>query len=106
VGVAGLLLFMRSGGESVLPAWLLLSLDRNTVSEKQLFLGDFLEDLRGRAGGTLEVRSIRSELIGLDMGLGTFIGGSGLGIDSVVLLRLLTPLGGKGGAWRVTPLLE
>ena len=54
----------------------------------------------------LEVRSIRSELIGLDMGLGTFIGGSGLGIDSVVLLRLLTPLGGKGGAWRVTPLLE
>ena len=106
MGVDGLLLFMRSGGDSVLPAWLLLSLDMNTVSEKQLFLGDFFEDRRGRAGGTLVVRSIRSEVIGLDMGLGTFIGGSGLGIDSVVLLRLLTPLGGKGGACRATPLLE
>ena len=76
------------------------------MSEKQLFLGDFFEDLLGKAGGTVVVRSIRSVLIGLDMGLGTFIGGSGLGIDSVVLLRLLTPLGGKGGACRVTPLLE
>ena len=71
------------------------------MSKKQLFLGDFLEDLLGRAGGTvIDVGSIHSEFIGLDIGLGTFIGGRGLGIDSVVLFLLLTPLGGKGGACR------
>lgn len=93
---------MRSGGESVLPAWLLLSLDRNTVSERQLLLclGDFFEGRRGRAGGIEFVTSIRSELIGLDIGLGTFIVGSGLGMESDVLFRLLTPRGGSGGACR------
>jgi len=69
------------------------------VSERQLFRGDFFDGRLGRAGG-VQVMSIRSELIGLDRGLGTFIGGSGLGMESVVLLRLLTPRGGSGGAWR------
>jgi len=106
VGVEGLLLFIRSGGESELPAWLVFSLERNTVSERQLLLGDFFDGRRGRAGGTVVVMSICSELIGLDIGLGIFIGGRGLGMESVVLFRLLTPRGGRGGGWRCSPLLE
>ena len=100
MGEVGRLRFMRSGGESVLPAWLLLSLDRNTVSERQLLLcrGDFLDGRLGRAGGIEPVRSMRSELTGLANGLEIFIGGSGLGMDSVVLFLLLTPRGGRGGA--------